>query len=107
MPFEISCVSCGTVVRTSGFRISLCPSCSTPMQVPRTDDRRSARDIPSVREWVTNLRLSGADFSPDAAIAAREAAWNARRGGGSTEDAFQSARLAYYAILDRENVPVG
>jgi hypothetical protein len=65
-------------------------------------DRRSNRDIPSVRDWITDLRASGADFSRDAAMAAREAAWNARRSGGSVEDAFQSARVAYYNALHSE-----
>lgn len=65
------------------------------------DDRRSHKHLEPVREWVTSVRTSGGDFSKDAAIAAREAAWNARRNGGSLEDAFQSARTAYYDALDR------
>jgi hypothetical protein len=99
VPFEISCHSCGSVVRTTGARVEVCPDCGAPIEAPLNNDRRSHRDLAEIRDWVTSLRVNGADFSRDAAIAAREAAWNARRSGGSLEDAFQVARLAYYDAL--------
>jgi hypothetical protein len=106
MSFEISCRSCGAVLRTSGARLTACPSCNSPVEGALEGERRSNHDIPSVRDWITDLRVNGADFSRDAAIAAREAAWNARRSGGSVEDAFQSAREAYYRTLHTEEAPV-
>lgn len=100
MSFEISCFNCGTIVRASGTRVTECPECGAAIDGPLENERRSSRDIVPIRDWITSLRMSGGDFSRDAAVAAREAAWNARRNGGSLEDAFQSARVAYYAALD-------
>lgn len=69
------------------------------MMSSEVEDRRSHRDVEPIRNWVTGLRTNGADFSKEAAIAAREAAWVTRQSGGSLEDAFQSARHAYYEAL--------
>ncbi|MFP5297868.1 MAG: hypothetical protein ACLGHL_02645 [Actinomycetota bacterium] len=68
-------------------------------------DRRSHKDVEPVRNWVTGLRVRGADFSKEAAVAAREAAWMTRQSGGSLEDAFQSARHAYYEVLSGASAP--
>lgn len=105
MPFEISCFSCGTVLRTSGARIGSCPACGAVFDAPLANERRAREHIPAVRDWVTSLRLSGGDFSREAAQLAQEAAWLARRSGGSVEDAFQTARVAYYEAL-RQDQPL-
>jgi hypothetical protein len=79
--------------------VGRCPECSSQLDITLDEDRRSHKHIEPIRDWITGLRISGADFTRDAAIAAREAAWNARRSGGSLEDAFQMARTAYYGAL--------
>jgi hypothetical protein len=63
------------------------------------DERRRTPTVPRVRDWITDLRLRGGDFSQDAATIAGRVAQQAYQSSGSEDVAFQAARVAYFEAL--------
>lgn len=62
-------------------------------------ERRVGAYVLFVRDWITQLRLRGGDFSPVAASRANEVAYRALRQSAEPDAIFQAARSAYYSSL--------
>lgn len=52
-----------------------------------------------VRDWITELRCQGGDFSPAAARTANMRALAALEAGHDPDTIFRIARAAYYSVL--------
>ncbi len=62
-------------------------------------DRRRNASVPYVRDWITELRSKGGDFTPMAAREAGRAAYQAAKAGVDKEAVFELARTTYYLSL--------
>jgi hypothetical protein len=85
-----------------GHLATRCPVCEEKLRREPGSERRTARTVPFVRDWITELRLRGGDFSKEAARDANEFAYQAFRRGLRAEEVFDIARTAYYKILAEE-----
>jgi hypothetical protein len=65
------------------------------------DERRRVPTMLRVRDWITDLRTRGGDFSEEAAAVAGRTARATYQATGSEDIAFQAARTAYFEALRR------
>jgi hypothetical protein len=98
MTFELTCKYCASAIVLERFATS-CPICSEVLFPDGLGERRSLRGVPVVRDWITRLRLSGADFDKDAARTTLEFADSCAARGMRPTDLFDLSRTFYYQAL--------
>lgn len=98
MTSTLSCPECASPIALTPSQIR-CPVCDSILPDSGHRDRRTAKTVPFVRDWVTDLRLSGGDFTRTAARTANAMAYESFRRGLRAEEIFEVARIAYYTVL--------
>lgn len=100
-----TCANCSSPVVLGPFETS-CPICAAPVRASGHGERRARDTVPFVRDWITQLRLSGGDFTKAAARQANEVANAAFRRGIPMAEIFDLSRAAYYEALRPASRPV-
>lgn len=99
MTSELTCPECRSPIALTPSD-TRCPVCESTLPDSTRRDRRTPTTVPFVRDWITNLRINGGDFSRTAARAANAIAYESFRRGLRIEEIFEVARAAYYTALD-------